>query len=174
WRIIARNGIDDLSMRELASEAGYANGAIGHYFSGKDEILSVAYEHVVAMTDERISRSVDGYKGFDALRRMCMEIMPMTEETRLESRVVVSFWQRSLNDLRLANINDAAVKKWRNQLCSYWLEGTRRSDHSTINIESRVDALMTMLVGLQVSCALGGHESYTPNTQLSMLDTFLP
>ena len=46
WRLIAARGIDSTNMRDLAREAGYTNGALSHYFSGKNEILRAAFEHV--------------------------------------------------------------------------------------------------------------------------------
>ncbi|MEK6312078.1 MAG: helix-turn-helix domain-containing protein, partial [Curtobacterium sp.] len=68
WRIIAERGIDGVTMRDLASATGYANGALARYFSGKQEILELAYERIVAATDRRIASSVGAAQGLVAVR----------------------------------------------------------------------------------------------------------
>ena len=41
WRIIARLGIEGATMREIATEAGFANGALKPYFPTRDTLLDV-------------------------------------------------------------------------------------------------------------------------------------
>ena len=45
WRIIARLGIEGATMREIALEAGFANGALKPYFPTKDTLLEFAFGH---------------------------------------------------------------------------------------------------------------------------------
>ncbi|MDX2827605.1 TetR family transcriptional regulator [Streptomyces ipomoeae] len=39
WALIGRRGLPGVTMRELAAEAGFANGGLAPYFRDKDEIL---------------------------------------------------------------------------------------------------------------------------------------
>ena len=41
WRVIARRGLDGATLREVAAEAGYANGALKPYFPAKSDRKSV-------------------------------------------------------------------------------------------------------------------------------------
>lgn len=159
-------------MRDLATETGYANGALAHYFSGKDEIVRVAFEHVLSETNERIRQSVQGLHGVRALRSMCREIMPMASETRLEARIAIALWQRALNDAGLAAVNNAALDQWRAQLARYWREAIDREELQPVDVEAHVEILMTMLVGLQVTVALESGESFTDD-QMALLDHLL-
>lgn len=172
WRLIARRGLDGVTMRDLAAETGYANGALAHYFSGKDEIVRVAFEHVLSETNERIRESVQGLQGVVALRRMCREIMPLASETRLEARIAIALWQRALNDVGLAAVNNAALDLWRAQLAQHWREAIALGELQPIDVETRVEILMTMLVGLQVTVALERGESSTED-QMVLLDNLL-
>ncbi|NUP73233.1 MAG: TetR family transcriptional regulator, partial [Sinomonas sp.] len=45
WRIVAERGLDGATMREIAAEAGFANGALKPYFPTKDRLLDFAFEH---------------------------------------------------------------------------------------------------------------------------------
>lgn len=172
WRLIARRGLDGVTMRDLAAETGYANGALAHYFSGKDEIVRVAFEHVLSETNERIRESLQGLEGVEALRRMCREIMPMASETRLEARIAIALWQRALNDVELAAVNNTALDLWRAQLAKHWREAIELGELQPIDVETHVEILMTMLVGLQVTVALERGESSTED-QMVLLDNLL-
>lgn len=155
WRVIARRGLDGVNMRDIAAEAGYSNGSVGYYFAGKDEILRMAFEHVLHETNDRIRVSVQGLDGAQALRSMCREIMPMARETRLEARIAIALWQRALNDGDLASVNNAALESWGQQMALYWQAAIDDGELPGVDVPAHVAMLMTMLVGLQVTVALG-------------------
>ncbi|MEV3961943.1 TetR/AcrR family transcriptional regulator [Nocardia sp. NPDC050193] len=172
WRIIADRGIDGITMRDLAAEAGYANGALSHYFSGKDEILCTAFEYVIDATNRRIERSVGGRQGLAALRRMCLEIMPVTDEARLEARIAVSLWQRAMNDPDMAEFNNVAVTEWKSRLARYWAEAIAAGELPDTDLGIGVESLMTMMIGLQVTAVIGPVAT-TRRSQLALLDSLL-
>ncbi|MET8800381.1 TetR/AcrR family transcriptional regulator [Nocardia sp. NPDC004568] len=172
WRLIADRGIDGITMRDLAAEAGYANGALSHYFSGKDEILCTAFEYVIESTDLRIENSVGARHGLAALRRMCLEIMPVTDETRLEARIAVSLWQRAMNDPAMAEFNNVAVAAWKSRLTRYWAEAIAAGELPDTDLGIGVESLMTMMIGLQVTAVLGAAAS-SRRSQLAMVDSLL-
>ncbi len=172
WRIIAARGIDGINMRDLAAEAGYTNGALSHYFAGKDEILRTSFEHVLDTTNVRIDRSVGKATGVKALRKMCAEIMPLTEEARLEARIAVSLWQRALTDRAMESVNNEAVAAWKSRLRQYWHEAIDNDELPPNDVATGVEALMTMMIGLQVTAALDPGAT-SRRAQLAMLDAVL-
>jgi AcrR family transcriptional regulator len=159
-------------MRDLAREAGYTNGALSHYFAGKDEILRAAFEHVFEATNERVRRSIGRRRGLDALRRLAREIMPQTEETRLEAKVAVSLWQRALNDPQLAASNNQQLVAWRSEIVRYLAQA--REDNEIVDVDENVLAnlLMTTMVGMQVTGVLDA-EAATPAQQDAMIEQIL-
>jgi AcrR family transcriptional regulator len=42
--VISRDGLEGLTMREVAKEAGFTTGALTHYFQSKDEVLIAVSE----------------------------------------------------------------------------------------------------------------------------------
>ena len=171
-RLIGARGIDSTNMRDLAREAGYTNGALSHYFAGKDEILRAAFEHVFEATNERVRRSIGRRRGLDALRRLAREIMPQTEETRLEAKVAVSLWQRALNDPQLAASNNQQLVAWRSEIVRYLAQA--REDNEIVDVDENVLAnlLMTTMVGMQVTGVLDA-EAATPAQQDAMIEQIL-
>lgn len=172
WRVIARRGLDGVNMRDIAAEAGYSNGAVGYYFAGKDEILRMSFEHVLDETNDRIRASLQGLTGVQALRCMCREIMPMASETRLEARIAIALWQRALNDADLAEVNNAALDRWRQELMHHWQAAIDDAELPYVDVRAHVDMLMTMLVGLQVTVALG-HGRVEHGQQMALVDTLI-
>ena len=43
--VISRDGLEGLTLREVAREAGFTTGALTHYFQSKDEVLIAASEY---------------------------------------------------------------------------------------------------------------------------------
>ncbi|MUL83517.1 MULTISPECIES: TetR/AcrR family transcriptional regulator [unclassified Mycolicibacterium] len=171
-RLIGTRGIDSTNMRDLAREAGYTNGALSHYFAGKDEILRAAFENVFEATKERISRSIGARKGLNALRRLAREVMPQTEETRLEARVAVSLWQRALNDHYLAAANDRQLDEWRSEIAGYLRQARENGEIVDVDEDLVANLLMTTMVGMQVTGVLDA-SSATPAQQDAMIAQIL-
>ncbi len=173
WRLMASRGADAATMREIAREAGYANGALAPYFSGKDELVAAAYVYVFDRTNDRIRSAVAGKQGLAALRAFLVEVLPTTELTRLEARIVLPFWNRTVTDEHLAQLNDAAMRQWRHDLGRLVAEGREDGDVTVDTPDDVVvDQLLAIALGLQVLALLP--ESPTPAaTQLALLDAAL-
>ncbi|SDM07086.1 transcriptional regulator, TetR family [Geodermatophilus siccatus] len=173
WRLMATRGADAATMREIAREAGYANGALAHYFANKDELVEAAYVHVFERTNDRIRAAVAGERGVAALRAFLVEVVPTTEVTRLEARIVLPFWNRTVTDERLARLNDAAMQRWRRDIRELLRQGREDGDVTVATADDVLaDQLLALALGLQVLALLP--DSPTPAaTQLAMLDAAL-
>jgi AcrR family transcriptional regulator len=173
WRLMATRGADAATMREIAREAGYANGALAPYFANKDELVEAAYVHVFEQTNDRIRAAVAGRRGVAALRAFLVEVVPTTEVTRLEARIVLPFWNRTVTDERLARLNDAAMQRWRRDIRELLRQGREDGDVTVATADDVLaDQLLALALGLQVLALLP--ESPTPAaTQLAMLDVAL-
>ena len=173
WRLMATRGADAATMREIAREAGYANGALAHYFANKDALIEAAFGYVFDRTNDRIREATVGLRGLAALRAFLVEVLPITEVTRLEARIVLPFWSRTVADERVAELNDAAMQRWRRELAEL-LEQARQDGDVTVDTPDDVlaEQLLAMAMGLQVLATT--HGTPTPaGTQLAMLDAFL-
>jgi AcrR family transcriptional regulator len=59
-RIIAMDGLERASLREVADEAGLAVGSVRHYFAGSDELLQYSFATVVDRIVSRLNDSMPG------------------------------------------------------------------------------------------------------------------
>lgn len=117
WRLIARGGFAAATMREIAAEAGFANGALKYYFEGKDDLLVAAFQQTFYRVNERAARAIGDRTGLEAIRLLCREMLPLDEERRVESRVAVAFWDRASASPQLRKVHADSFAIWRT-----WME----------------------------------------------------
>ncbi len=155
WRIIARLGIESATMREIATEAGFANGALKPYFPTKDTLLTFAFGHVFNRTNERIAEVTAGKSGIAALRAFCIEVLPLDEERINEARIVIPFWQKAINDPEKATIHRDSMEQWHAAILEYLAQARKSGDvSSAVDDRSIAGHLLNMLLGAQIAAAL--------------------
>jgi AcrR family transcriptional regulator len=106
WRVIAERGIDEVTIREIAREAGYSSGVLAHYFENKDDLLAHASRMSHQQIYARYEAEVDTPKKSKALRDVLMDNLPLDDRRNLETRIEMSFWVRSLRNESLREIQD--------------------------------------------------------------------
>ncbi|MDI9893292.1 TetR/AcrR family transcriptional regulator [Rhodococcus sp. IEGM 1381] len=169
WRVLADRGLSALSMRAIADEAGYANGVLAYYFANKNEVLQVAYEHVYHATNERVDAAAGDARGVDALRILCREILPLTEESLLEARIATSLWQRAMYDPVIGRINIDAWADWRIRITDCLQQALDDGHIRETDVVVAADRVLSMLMGVQVMAVLDP-EAMTSSHQMGMLE----
>jgi AcrR family transcriptional regulator len=155
WRIIARQGLEGATMREIAMEAGFANGALKPYFPTKDTLLEFAFEHVFNRTNKRIAEVTEGNAGLSALRAFCTEVLPLDEERINEARIVIPFWQKAVNDPQKAEIHRQSMNEWAATIQRYLAEARDAGDvRAAVGDSILAGQLLNMLLGAQIDAAL--------------------
>ncbi|WP_411731977.1 TetR/AcrR family transcriptional regulator [Paeniglutamicibacter sp.] len=155
WRVIARRGFDGVTLRDIAAEAGFANGALKPYFPTRASLMRATFTHVFGRTNARVRASTRELAGLQALRAFAMEVLPVDEERLDEARVVIPFWQIAIHEPEFAALNDEAMLQWRNWIRG-WIaqarhEGSLRGD---VVDEVAAEALLTFMLGSQVVAVL--------------------
>lgn len=173
WRIIARLGIESATMREIATEAGFANGALKPYFPTKDTLLTFAFGHVFNRTNQRIADVTAGKSGIPALRAFCLEVLPLDEERVNEARIVIPFWQKAINDPEKAAIHRESMEQWHAAIRGYLAQAREAGDiRAAVGDSSTASHLLNMLLGAQISAALAPEGRAEPDL-LDQLEGFL-
>jgi AcrR family transcriptional regulator len=173
WRIIARHGIEGATMREIATEAGFANGALKPYFPTKDELLTFAFGHVFGQTSQRMRAATEGKTGLAALRAYCHEILPLDDTRISEARIVIPFWQKALTDPAKAELHAASMGQWLLALSTRLREGREAGEiHTSVADTDIVGHLMAVVLGAQITAVLSPAD-HSPNQLITQLDGYL-
>ena len=109
-RITSAQGLDAISLREVAHEAGVSMGAVQHYFATKDDMLLFALHQWLRLSvHDRFTARVESRIAAEAtesptavLRAIAAEYLPHDEATRAEVRISVAFLSRAAVEPALA------------------------------------------------------------------------
>jgi TetR/AcrR family transcriptional regulator, transcriptional repressor of bet genes len=115
-RIAGSRGLEAVSLREVAYEAGIPMGAVQHYFASKDAMLIYALEHwagsnVNRRFTGRVVRHFANLPNLDTrtvLRAVALEYLPYDEESSADVRVQIAFLSRAVVEPRLAELSRPA------------------------------------------------------------------
>lgn len=92
-RVAAARGLEDVSLRHVAAEAGVTSGMVQHYFRTKDEMMVFALGAVRSRVQERLAAAPDltGLPHRVGLRALLVQLLPLDEERTLEAHVGLAF-----------------------------------------------------------------------------------
>ncbi|QIK62595.1 TetR/AcrR family transcriptional regulator [Leucobacter viscericola] len=151
WKLIVEGGIEAATMREIASRAGFANGALKHYFPGKDAIVRGAYEKSLKSLDERHAIHVAGLRGIEGLERSVRYTLPIAQEDAIAARVLISFWERCAFSTELDQDYDEHLIDWKKGMMQYLREGREDGDIITKTPDEQLtNEIITMNIGATV------------------------
>lgn len=156
-RIIVRQGLAGATMRDIAAEAGFANGAIKSYFASKSELLAATYLYVFEATNRRVELTTAGLRGLPALRAFASEVLPLTPELHDEARVVLSFLAEVAQSPEHARSTRETMTLWRGWILG-WLRQAREDGRvaAEVVLEPCAEVLLTYLPGAQTTAIIGG------------------
>ncbi|WP_414942334.1 TetR/AcrR family transcriptional regulator [Amycolatopsis sp. cmx-11-51] len=94
-RIVARDGVEAVSVRSVAVEAGVSAGAVQKYFSTKEELFRFALDLTSEFLEQRWNTLDRSGNLLDLLSRLLIEAMPLDEQRRAEVIIVNAFTARA-------------------------------------------------------------------------------
>lgn len=98
WRVIARDGLDQASVRSVASEAGLSVGSLRHYFGSQAELLAFTLDAVGERLEARLTGVGATGDPLARVRAKLDEMLPLDAERRRECEVWLAFTARALVD----------------------------------------------------------------------------
>ena len=93
-RLLGRGGVDAVTMRAVAAEAGVSLRLVQYYGQSKDELLTATLDRLAASSVQRWQRRTAertaGTSAIEAIRAFIAEALPTDEESSAFHRVGVS------------------------------------------------------------------------------------
>ncbi|MEV0086488.1 TetR family transcriptional regulator C-terminal domain-containing protein [Saccharopolyspora sp. NPDC050642] len=159
-RLASRGGLEAVSLRDVAAEAGVSMGAVQHYFKSKDEMLGFAMGHVNNRASkrmvQRLSQEGERPKVRVVLRTLMLEMLALSDDSRMEFLTHIAFFLRALGAPDLA----ATYREWWPQL-EAWVASELRAAQESGELpadrdpEREAEALLLIPDGLSVGLLLG-------------------
>lgn len=114
-KIVAEIGINGVTVRAVASEAGWSPGVITHYFGNRREMLLGGLRRAGRITGDRqlklLERSADDPVG--SLQHILEEVLPLDPPRVALSRVYLFFYSEAAADETVKDEVAGALGRWR-------------------------------------------------------------
>jgi AcrR family transcriptional regulator len=107
-RVVVERGLDAVSIRTVAREAGVSIGAVQHHFATKDDLLLAAYTRAIDQVVARAASLPDEPHAY--VRALLRELLPLDAQREAELRVALAFTARSVHSPRLAELYEAGYR----------------------------------------------------------------
>lgn len=154
WRVIARNGIDGVSIREVAAEGGYSTGVVAHYFRNKDDVVRSALFRVWRQESDRIRQRTASLRGLAALEAIAREVLPLGAQRTLEMAVWMAFWSRAIGDETLSSEQQRYYSEWRALLSKHLREAVAAGEIGAVDCEAEAVRLAGLIDGIGIQAML--------------------
>jgi AcrR family transcriptional regulator len=173
--VAAERGLEAVSLRHVATQAGATAGLVQHYFRTKDEMMTFALDVVSERVAARLAAEEAAHGGplspAAALRAMFVQMLPLDETRRAEGRLVLAFHAYAAGRPRVAGVvreNSARLHEW----VAGQVEAERGAGRAPAGVDPAHAAaiLLAMVEGLGVHL-LG--EYYPAETAIAALDAQL-
>jgi len=103
WRIASARGLEDVTLRQVATEAGVATRQVQYYFGTRRELLLGALNLLNERQRHRVEARIPESPGPRAvLREMLLGMLPLDAYARTASLVHIAYFVRSIGDDELA------------------------------------------------------------------------
>lgn len=172
WRVIARDGVAEVSMRTVAAEAGWSSGALRHYFTTRAELLAFACQHVIDTVTSRVSSRWPSDQPLQAVRESLLETVPADARRATEATIAFAFLTLGLSDPALARVQRThftAMYGLCRQIVDLLDANGLLAPHRTSN-ETLARRLHAVVDGLSIH-VLAGH--LTAEEMTAQLDAYL-
>ena len=148
-RVIASAGLEGVTMRAVASEAGLSYGSLFHYFESKDDLLMHAVRHSTEQQTCRVNEYQERYAGLAALEQLLCDDAIIDDSSRDAWMVWMTFLYKAANQPAYARLHDELIDGWlgrfRRLLADAQLMGEIDAD---LDIEQEAKALWAFSTGL--------------------------
>ncbi|MEZ5555980.1 TetR/AcrR family transcriptional regulator [Haliea sp.] len=153
-RLIARNGLEGVSVRKVADMAGCSRGLVEHYFRDKAELVVEANRWVNTAYLERVS-SLRKLSGLALLEGQLHNLLPFTDEILDEWRVRSIFFNRGSADQQIAkDSNDSFNQVY----VEIWDALKYASAHGEIDpsvpVQEASELILLFVIGIAMACLL--------------------
>jgi AcrR family transcriptional regulator len=146
WRLASREGLEAVTVRGVAEEAGWSTGAVVHYFADKEDLLLSAFQTVA----DRVSRRLEKLEArttepLELARAWLVEGLPLDGDRRAEVRVWFALLGLALTRPALARAQRLTYRAWRGRVAELLREA---QDARAVRADVDCPALATALVAL--------------------------
>lgn len=158
-RCLAREGLDRLTMRMIAREAGVSLGTVTYYFRSKEDLLTAVLFNVAEQFDRSIEDSCPGEADpYKKLLAYVANSLPVDQLMRELWLVWLEFWNRASRTPELSPLHYELYGRWRREVAGILEAGIDAGHFRQHDTELFAKMLLAVIDGLAVNAVVGDPE----------------
>ena len=172
-RLIARDGMEGVTMRAVAAEAELSYGSLFHYFDSKDALLTYAIRHLMEQQSRRVNEFSSRLTGLRSIEELLCDDAVVDSSSRDGWLVWMAFLYKAALHHEFADMNTGLIKGWLDRI-----EAELRVARETgevaddLDVEAEAMALWVFSSGLGQNGLL--HPDWlSPDRQKAMIRSYL-
>jgi AcrR family transcriptional regulator len=138
--LIARHGLEGVTMRAVAAEAGLSYGSLFHYFGSKDELLMHAVRYSMNLQSQRVNEYTSQYSGLKALQHLLCDDVIVNESSRDAWMVWLTFLYKAALQASFAEMHAELIDGWLARIKGL-LEDARRCGEVRADLDVGFEAM---------------------------------
>ena len=152
WRLASSDGLEAVTVRRVAEEAGWSTGAVVHYFADKEELLLLAFSTVADRVRTRLAEAAEQTtEPLDLVRAWLVEGLPIGRERQAEVRVWFAFLGLALTRPDFARAQRLTYRAWRGRVADLLRDAQEHGDvRADVNPSAAAAALVAVVDGLAI------------------------
>ena len=159
-RITDRDGLDAVSVRTVAAEAGLSIGYVQRQFATKHDLLKASVEYSLRAISDRVQKRVaevePGTPGQELLRGLALDLITDARQSVHEGRVWIAFLARAAVSAELAEVlRDHYAEAHELLVIILRLSQQYGELDPTLDAEAEADALIALIDGVDAHVLIG-------------------
>jgi len=148
-RLIAQYGIEGVTMRAVATEAGLSYGSLFHYFDSKDDLLMHAVRHLTSQQTTRVNEYASQYSGLKALEHLLFDDAIINESSRDSWLVWLTFQYKVALDAAFAKMHADLIRGWLKRIAGLLEEAKQAGEiRPALDVDFEAMALWAFSAGV--------------------------
>jgi len=157
--VIAREGLEGLTMREVAKEAGFTTGALTHYFQSKDEVLIAASEAGADVVRPEMDDAATGASARAALQDLLYTVLPTSPGMKAQWRFWMAFWERAAHSPQVQRVMRERYFEYTNRVATVIRRSQEQGETARdIDADRVAREIIALIDGIGVQVMIGSRK----------------
>lgn len=171
--VIAREGLEGLTMRVVAKEVGFSTGALTHYFQTKDELLIAASGAGADVVRPEMDEAASGVSARAALRDLLHTVLPTSPEMKAQWRFWMAFWERAAHSPQVQRVMRERYFEYTSRVATVIRRCQEQGEISRdVDVDKVAREIIALIDGIGVQVMIGSRK-FTNAVQRQYVDELL-
>lgn len=136
FAVVRRSGIEAVSVRSVAAEAGLSMGSLRHYFATQSELLAFALGEVERRIRQRLSALDASRPPREVLEQVLGLLVPMNPQSLIEHEIWLAFVGKARTEPALAELNSRVYDEVRELIRRHVGEVMAQDSAAEVDLET--------------------------------------